>query len=334
MAPKRVRSCAVALSDAQAKTLLEAHVRAADVCFERMFKYDKAGRKEAPGWKCLHKHRHFLTDLVLATRGRLLRQHAWERQVGEFVRAFDSRISWDEISAIADRPRIMLSHLWSMKRDRVEPRKNDMAIISLKDAMDVLPKPVASLDVGPSALEMVEEIRSSSDGESDVEVLAPLADVMVLEDSEEEDVDALYSTFFTTPSRPRKKASDITPELAGAPTVGLGHDAIADLVAAAKPHAAAPTAKDYKDTFKGDPKGKTGKKGKRKGKPVGKGKGKKGKGKSAKVKKVGKNGVVQKKPAAAPAAARAPADGTGLSRVLLLLLFVLLSLLILSYLSF
>ena len=148
MAPKRMRSCAVALSDAQAKAFLEAHVRAADVCFERMFKYEKAGRKEAPGWKCLHKHRHVLTDLVLATRGRLLRQHKWERQVGELVHASDSQISWDQIYTIADRPRIMLSHLWQMQRDRVEPRTNDMAIISLQDPLDVLPKPVASLDVG------------------------------------------------------------------------------------------------------------------------------------------------------------------------------------------
>ena len=63
MAPKRARVGAVDLTDAEARQLLETHVRAVDCSKERLFVYS-GGRKDAPKWKCLHKHRHLLAGFA------------------------------------------------------------------------------------------------------------------------------------------------------------------------------------------------------------------------------------------------------------------------------
>ena len=95
MAPKRARVGAIDLTDAEARQVLETHVRAVDCSKERLFVYS-GGRKDAPKWKCLHKHRHLLADAVCATRGRLLRMVVWERQVQETNNNNDNRKKIDQ----------------------------------------------------------------------------------------------------------------------------------------------------------------------------------------------------------------------------------------------
>ena len=73
MAPKRARCRGTDVSDATAEELFETHIRASECTRDKMFAYGKNDVKQAPAWPDIYKHRHFLVDLAVATKGRLLR---------------------------------------------------------------------------------------------------------------------------------------------------------------------------------------------------------------------------------------------------------------------
>ena len=81
---KRARATTVALQDEEANGILKEHVRASDATKESMFKYLKVSHKQGPSWPCLHRHRHFLGDVLARTRGHLLTLVPWERQIARF----------------------------------------------------------------------------------------------------------------------------------------------------------------------------------------------------------------------------------------------------------
>ena len=101
---KRVRAGSVNLPDAQVENWLVEHVTASDVAAEdvttRLFSYDKSYNM-GPDWVQLHKQRCSLGDLVVLTRGRLLKQMVFERQLKTFFdRVCPGKFSWDDISAV------------------------------------------------------------------------------------------------------------------------------------------------------------------------------------------------------------------------------------------
>ena len=142
MPPKRARTSMVDLTDAAADTLLQEHVRAVDASVERLWPYATPTRKCNPVWKELWKHRHFLTDLVIETRGLLVKPTKWEEQVEGFLQKTTQRV-WekDTVTLVADRPRHMLSHLWQAKRDSLTIPKAFVALSGIINAMNVPPKP-------------------------------------------------------------------------------------------------------------------------------------------------------------------------------------------------
>ena len=116
----RPRSCGVDLDDKDAKKILEEHVTAlqAKNAVSDLWKYEKTTVKEAADWPAIFRCRHFLSDLLSCTRGNVLRQTKWERQVMAFFHKLGVAISRDEATLICRRPRLMLSHLWNSKRDQ------------------------------------------------------------------------------------------------------------------------------------------------------------------------------------------------------------------------
>ena len=116
----RPRSCGVDLDDKDANRILEEHVTAlqAKNVVRDLWKYEKTTVKEAASWPAIFRCRHFLADLLSCTRGNVLRQTKWERQVMAFFHKLGVAISRDEATLICRRPRLMLSHLWNSKRDQ------------------------------------------------------------------------------------------------------------------------------------------------------------------------------------------------------------------------
>ena len=116
----RPRSCGVDLDDKDANRILEEHVTAlqAKNAVRCLWKYEKTTVKEAASWPAIFRSRHFLADLLRCTRGNVLRQTKWERQVMAFFHKLGVAISRDEATLICRRPRLMLSHLWNSKRDQ------------------------------------------------------------------------------------------------------------------------------------------------------------------------------------------------------------------------
>ena len=89
-----------------------------------LWKYEKTTVMEAASWPATFRCRHFLADLLSCTRGNVLRQTKWERQVMAFFHKLGVAISRDEATLICRRPRLMLSHLWNSKRDqKLVPQK-------------------------------------------------------------------------------------------------------------------------------------------------------------------------------------------------------------------
>ena len=116
--PRR-RSRGVDIDDKDAKKILAEHVVAvaAQDAMTNLWKYSKSTVKEATSWPELWRCRHFVADLIACTRGNLLNQSCWERQVQEFLNKMGVAVSRDQATTISRRPRLMLSHLWNTKRD-------------------------------------------------------------------------------------------------------------------------------------------------------------------------------------------------------------------------
>ena len=92
------------MPDAQVENWLVEHATASDVAAEdvttRLLSYVKT-YSNGPDWAQLNKHRGSLGDLVVLTRGRLLKQMVFERQLKTFFdRVCPGKFSWDNISAV------------------------------------------------------------------------------------------------------------------------------------------------------------------------------------------------------------------------------------------
>ena len=81
MAPKAQRSGGVDLTDKEARQLLSDHIKVVDCTKDRRWAYEKAKHSQGPSWPDLWRNRHFLGDLLILTKGHLLKPKAWERQV-------------------------------------------------------------------------------------------------------------------------------------------------------------------------------------------------------------------------------------------------------------
>ena len=133
------RARRVDISDLGAATLLGDHIRLEDTtsAAKSIFKYSARNMKSGPSWVDMKKQRHFLYDLVKLTDGHLLRQRRWERQVGDYFRKHNIGATRDEISMIAYRPRMMLSHLQRLRNNdgRGVPRTYEASVAGLATMM-------------------------------------------------------------------------------------------------------------------------------------------------------------------------------------------------------
>ena len=101
--PPRTRAVSVSLEDKVAETIFKDHIRLKDLEYDSLWEYHK-GHSHGPSWGKLHANRAFLMDLVVATRGRLLKMMPWEKQLGAFLHKFAERkFDDDQVAAIARR---------------------------------------------------------------------------------------------------------------------------------------------------------------------------------------------------------------------------------------
>ena len=134
------------------------------------------------------------------TRGKLLRVRRWEAQVKQSMPHFSD----DDVSAVALKPRMMLSHLRATKASRARgvPARFQ-ALQALVDAMDIEPGSRSVL----SDAQANENSDEQSDDVQEVLVphaLAPCVDVSS-EEGEAADVDALLHELEEWVATPRKK---------------------------------------------------------------------------------------------------------------------------------
>ena len=142
-ASRRPRSTAVDLQDADAKFVLAEHVVVASCTNskEALFRYRKDKHGQGAAWEDIWKHRLLLTDLIEKTDDNFLKMQRWETHVGKFLRDVGKlSVSVDDVTAVARRPRLMLSHLWNAKR-RGSPIPHRFAQLAhLRDSMNVTAK--------------------------------------------------------------------------------------------------------------------------------------------------------------------------------------------------
>ena len=244
MGLRRSRPHGIDLDDEAAKTLLHDHVKVLDVAKGKLFANGKSKHGHAPGWNDLFVHRHFLTDLVVLTKGQLLRMSKWEKQVGHVMSSTSTGKDWsrDDVSLVASRPRLMLSHLWRAKRDSLKMPRRFGQLQALVDAMNVRPR-------------QMNEVSDDNDDDEDddeddnsviVQETAASPAILVESGSEEEidDIDALYATFFT-PQRSSKVVHDYTPTPKSRSVLDVNE--IAHMAAAG---GTVPSETEYKETFK------------------------------------------------------------------------------------
>ena len=139
--PSMNRSSSVDFPDEQAARLLSEHVKMADATKQKMFTYRKQTHGCRPGWSDIWVLRHFYTDLIVMTGGKLLRQRQWEQQLAKFLSDHGQPMNSDAVSLTGSLPRMVLSHLWAFKRDGAKsgckvPKKYQQ-LQALVDAMCV-----------------------------------------------------------------------------------------------------------------------------------------------------------------------------------------------------
>ena len=250
---RRPRCLCVDLDDKAAHALLSTHVKAADVSTRSLFAYSKGSQGQAPGWAEIWRGRHLLMDLVAATRGRLLRMARWERQLQTFLAEVPgAKFSADEISLVARRPRLMLSHLWNAKRDEADVPKKFAQLKALVDAMDAQPRRASGDDHDDHDDDNNDSCNDSGD---DVEVmLASQVSIVSVASTEashgDADIDKLCGVFLQESSG--VAANHASPGAATNTSPGataLSLNDIAILVGDTS-GSQAPSATDYKDMYK------------------------------------------------------------------------------------
>lgn len=128
------------LSTEVAESLLGDHV-SATTKGDTLFLYSTLNMKKSPRWAELVHVRYFLTDLLAATNGQRLLQKLWENQVTKFCQKHAKHISGDEACNAAYRVRVMLSHLFTVKRSSTKvPKRYSSTLQAMFDLVAVKPK--------------------------------------------------------------------------------------------------------------------------------------------------------------------------------------------------
>jgi len=256
---RRSRSDAMDLDDADAVKLFSEYVKLQDCKKELLFKYSKTRHGQAPAWGDLWRSRHMLTDLISMTKGRLLRMVRFERQLERFLHdALGQVLTADEVSRMASRPRLMLSHLWSTKRRGAKVPAQYAPLQALVNGMNC--KISRSRSPASRALEE-QDMDFRSSGDDDVAcVSTPAARALRIDvSSGDEDVDktglmidALYQSFFKESECPSGSQlvprSTPTRSTASTPSISTKTPAISmdELASMAALGGRSPTARDYK----------------------------------------------------------------------------------------
>ena len=118
------------LDNEVAQQLLEKHVPVAFASPDKLFRYERK-MASTPDWASMFVWRAFLSDLVAALAGLLIRQRCFEAQLKAYIRKNDLKFSDPEISRCAYRVRKMISHLWWGKRSNKYPPPGRYAVLSL-----------------------------------------------------------------------------------------------------------------------------------------------------------------------------------------------------------
>ena len=215
---RKPRVAGVDLQDADVARVLGEHTKVTELTVALFTPYGKS-RAQGPDWPALWKQRHILGDIIALTGGNLLRLVKWEQQVATFAAANGKTFTADEISLIASRIRVMLSHLWRAKAN------------AAKSTAPVIPKKYAPLSAIVNAMNTTkggssdnladapECIGDHEDNEPDVEEVVAVAEpptktlkhqvsdtssdaveiqAVVMEGDFDIDTDELYKQFFDT----------------------------------------------------------------------------------------------------------------------------------------
>ena len=82
---KRLRALSTDLEDDVANQWFKAHVKIDELKHGKLFPYTKTKHQQGPGWPDLKNNRHALFDLIVFTRGRLIRFARFEKQFAKFL---------------------------------------------------------------------------------------------------------------------------------------------------------------------------------------------------------------------------------------------------------
>ena len=109
------------LEQCVAQDLLRDHVQLATASPQTLWVYGRVMHSSAD-WASIWPWRHFLSELLDVSEGKLLRQKCWEMQVQAFLELHvPGRFSAQQVVVAAYAVRKMLSHLWWAKKHGKSP---------------------------------------------------------------------------------------------------------------------------------------------------------------------------------------------------------------------
>jgi len=154
-----LRLPSVDLDTSVVDVLLADNLKATDCKPGKLFLYPRKLNSSAD-WPSIWPHRTFLTELVTATCGRLLRQARWEAQLGKYLDENASEaFAPKELARASYAARKMLSHLWYARRDGVKPpgRYAPLGAILAKFVPDATSAGLAAGEDSSSEVEIVQD---------------------------------------------------------------------------------------------------------------------------------------------------------------------------------
>ena len=156
------------MDPAVAKRILDDCIKAGDISIEKFMKYSKSRHGQGPCWEEIWVSRHALGDVLVHSKGRLLRMVAWENQVRDLFLEHGIKLSDADVSLVARRCRLMLSHLRNAKIKGSSPPARFAPLQFLVNAMHTEKKAELIGD---------ESSGSGSDKESEPEVIVQICEV-------------------------------------------------------------------------------------------------------------------------------------------------------------
>ena len=126
------------MADDIAKQWFKAHITAEMLSVDKLFPYSKTKRCEAPGWADIKAHRHVLFDLIVYSRGKLVKFRKLEMQLLEFLNGcVAGRFNEDGVSLVVKRIRLMMAHLHKTKKEQNPIPKAHAILQPLVMGMDI-----------------------------------------------------------------------------------------------------------------------------------------------------------------------------------------------------